>query len=213
MKSFLLIGMGRFAHYLCRELAALGNEVVIADTDENNMSDLLDCVVSAKIGDCTRREVLSSFGVSDFDACFVCIGSNFQNSLQVTDLLKELGAVRVISRATTDIHAKFLLRSGADEVVFPDRDMSERIAVRASNDSIFDYFELSEDLAVYEISVPKRWIGRTIGEVDVRAKYNVSILAYKREDRMHTVSSPNYRFKETEHVMVLGKRADIDRLV
>ena len=213
MKSFLLIGMGRFAHYLCRELAALGNEVVIADTDENNMSALLDCVVSAKIGDCTRREVLSSFGVSDFDACFVCIGSNFQNSLQVTDLLKELGAVRVISRATTDIHAKFLLRSGADEVVFPDRDMSERIAVRASNDSIFDYFELSEDLAVYEISVPKRWIGRTIGEVDVRAKYNVSILAYKREDRMHTVSSPNYRFKETEHVMVLGKRADIDRLV
>ncbi len=213
MKSFLIIGMGRFAHYLCRELAALGNEIVIADTDEDRMSDLLDYVVSAKIGDCTRREVLSSFGVGNFDACFVCIGSNFQNSLQVTDLLKELGAVHVISRATTDIHAKFLLRSGADEVVFPDRDMSERIAVRASNDSIFDYFELSEDLAVYEISVPHRWLGRTIAEVNVRAKYRVSILAYKQDGHMYTISSPNYRFVETEHLMVLGTREDVERLV
>lgn len=213
MKSFLLIGMGRFAHYLCRELAALDNEIVIADVDENKMSDLLDCVVSAKIGDCTRRDVLATFGVNNFDACFVCIGSNFQNSLQVTDLLKEMGARRVISRATTDIHAKFLRRSGADDIVFPDRDTSERIAVSASNDSIFDYFELSEDLAVYEISVPRRWLGHTIGEVNVRAKYNVNILAYKQDGAMITVSSPAYRFREEEHLMVLGKREDIDRLV
>ena len=96
MKSFLLIGIGRYAHYLCRELANLGNEVVIADIDEAKMDDLLDCVVAAKIGDCTRREVLATFGVNNYDACFVCMGSNFQNSLQVTDLLKEMGARRVI---------------------------------------------------------------------------------------------------------------------
>lgn len=213
MKSFLLIGIGRYAHYLCRELANLGNEVVIADIDETKMDDLLDCVVAAKIGDCTRREVLATFGVNNYDACFVCMGSNFQNSLQVTDLLKEMGARRVISRATTDIHAKFLLRSGADEVIFPDRDMSERLAVRVSNDSVFDYFELSEELAIYEISAPHRWIGRTIGEVNVRAKYNVSILAFKKNGRMQAMPTPNHVFVEDEHLMVLGKKEDIERLV
>ena len=213
MKSFLLIGIGRFAHYLCRELAALGNEIVIADINETKMDDLLDIVVAAKIGDCTRREVLATFGVNNFDACFVCMGSNFQNSLQVTDLLKEMGARRVISRATTDIHAKFLRRAGADEVVFPDRDISERIAVRTSNDNVFDYFELSDEIVIYEISVPRRWIGKTVMEVDVRKKYNVNILAFQKNGRTQALNSPNHVFVDDEHLMVLGAREDLDRLV
>ncbi len=213
MKSFLLIGIGRFAHYLCRELAGLGNEVVIADIDETKMDDLLDCVVAAKIGDCTRREVLSTFAINTYDACFVCMGTNFQNSLQVTDLLKEMGAQRVISRATTDIHAKFLLRSGADEVVFPDRNSSERLAMRVSHDSVFDYFELSDELGIYEISAPYRWIGRTIAEVNVRAKYSVSILAYKKNGRIYAIPTPDHVFADDEHLMVLGKKEDVERLV
>jgi trk system potassium uptake protein TrkA len=212
MKSFLIIGIGRFAHYLCRELAVLGNEIVIADVDEHQMDDLFDCVVSAKIGDCTRREVVASFGVNNFDACFVCIGTNFQNSLQVTDLLKEMGARRVISRATTDIHAKFLLRSGADEVVFPDRDVSERIAVRASNDSIFDYIELSDELAIYEIPPQRSWLGRSISEVNVRAKYNINILAFKKNGRT-AMPAASHIFTDDEHLMVLSGPEDIKRLV
>jgi len=213
MKSFLLIGIGRFAHYLCHELAALGHEVVIADRSEDALDDLLPYVVAAKIGDCTRREVLASFGVNNYDACFVCIGNDFESSLQVTDLLKELGARRVISRATTDIHAKFLLRSGADEVVFPDRDMSERLAVRVSNDSVFDYFEIAENLAIYEIRAPRAWIGRTIAEVDVRAKHNVNIIAFERNGRTTAISSPNHLFVEDEHLMVLATNEAIEKLV
>ena len=142
MKSFLIIGMGRFGSHLCRNLAKLGNEVMIVDQNEELLEPLLPYVTDAKIGDCTKEEVLKSLGVGNFDKCFVCIGTNFQSSLEITCLLKELGAKYVISKATRDVHAKFLLRNGADKNIYPDRDIAEKCAVQYSSDSVFDYFEL-----------------------------------------------------------------------
>ena len=130
MKSFLIIGMGRFGSHLCRNLAELGNEIMIVDENEELLEPLLPYVTSAKIGDCTKEDVLKSLGVNNFDKCFVCIGTNFQSSLEITSLLKELGAKYVISKATRDVHAKFLLRNGADEIVYPDRDIAEKCAVQ-----------------------------------------------------------------------------------
>ena len=130
MKSVLIIGMGRLGHHLCMNMAHMGNEIMIVDKNEENMQDLLSYAMMAKVGDCTKEEVLKSLGVGNFDICFVCIGSDFQNSLEITSLLKELGATYVVSKATRDIQAKFLLRNGADEVIYPERDAAERCAVK-----------------------------------------------------------------------------------
>ena len=132
MKSILIIGMGRFGRHLCKNLSQLGNQVMIVDEKEENLEEMLPYVVSAKIGDCTNENVLKSLGISNFDLCFVCIGTNFQSSLEITSLVKELGGRHVVSKANRDIHAKFLLRNGADEVIYPDRDIAEKLAVRYS---------------------------------------------------------------------------------
>ena len=142
MKSVLLIGMGRFGHHLCKNLVELGNDVMIIDSDEKSVEDLTPIVTSVLIGDCTNPEVLKSIGVGNYDICFVCIGSNFQSSLEITSLLKDLGAKYVVSKASRDIHKKFLLRNGADEVIYPDRDIAEKTARRFSTDNVFDYIEL-----------------------------------------------------------------------
>ena len=138
MKSFLIIGMGSFGHHLCRELSKQKCELMVADVQSEMLEDILPYVVSAKIADCTNEEVLRSFDIPSFDACFVCIGGNFQNSLEITSLLKELGAKKVFSKANEDIQAKFLRRNGADEVIYPELDAAARIAVSESSDSIFD---------------------------------------------------------------------------
>ena len=149
MKSILIIGLGRFGTHLCQDLARLDNEIMIVDKDEASLEDLLPLVVSAKIGDCTNEKVLKSLGVGNFDYCFVCIGENFQSSLEITSLLKDLGAKYVVSKANRDIHAKFLLRNGADEVIYPDRDIAEKVAVRFSANQVFDYVELGNNFSIY----------------------------------------------------------------
>ena len=145
MKSILMIGMGKFGHHLCKNLCEMGNQVMIVDMDEKKLEDLLPIVTTAKIGDCTNVEVLKSLGVGNFDMCIVCIGTNFQSSLEITSLVKELGAAYVVSKANRDIHAKFLLRNGADEVIYPDRDIAESLAVSLSSSHVFDDIELTDE--------------------------------------------------------------------
>ena len=213
MKSFLIIGMGKFGHHMCQNLAALGNELMVVDEIEENVEDVVDIVTSAKVGDCTKIDVLKSFGVNNFDACFVCIGENFQSSLEITYNLSELGAKYFISLASTDIHAKFLLRNGANHVIYPERDMAGRLAVSISNDSIFDYIQLSDEFSIMEIAPVKSWLGKNIIQANIRAKHHVNVLAVK--DPAGAVSMPGaeYIFNEKDHVMIMGKQADIDKLV
>ena len=156
MKSFLVIGAGTFGHHLCREFALQKCEVMVVDRDPKPLEDLVNVVTSAKIADCANIETLRSFDVPSFDACFVSVGRNFQYSLEITSLLKELGAKKVFSKADEDIQAKFLLRIGADEVVYPEKDMAKRIAIAESSDSIFDCMPLTADYGIYEITVPKK---------------------------------------------------------
>lgn len=213
MKTILIIGMGKFGHHLCINLARLGNEVMVVDEKEEVIEDLLPIVTSAKIGDCTNEEVLKSLGVRNFDICFICIGTNFQSSLEITSLVKELGAKCVISKANRDIHAKFLLRNGADEVIYPDRDIAEKLAARVSANHVFDYIELTEEYSIYEIPPVKNWVGKSIGEVDIRAQYHVNVLGTKHEGKLDLLPGANYIFKEGEHLMVLGRKADVDKIL
>lgn len=212
MKSILIIGMGRFGQHLCRNLVKSGNDVMIVDREEEKLEELLPFVTSAKIGDCTKEDVLRSFGVSNFDVCVVCIGTNFQSSLEITSLLKELGAKYVISKATRDVHAKFLLRNGADEVVYPDRDIAERLAVKVTANHVFDYIEMGE-YGIYEIPPRKEWIGKSIKEVNFRVKYHVSILGTKEDGETELLPSADHIFKENEHLMVIGKKKDVDHIL
>lgn len=213
MKTVLIIGMGRFGQHLCRKMLKLNNEVMIVDRNEEAMEDLLPLVTNAKIGDCTNEEVLHSLGIGNFDLCFVCIGTNFQSSLEITSLLKEAGAKYVISKATRDIQAKFLLRNGADAVVYPEKDIAERIAVRYSADNVFDYIELDEDYSIYEIPPLREWIGKTIGEVDFRARLNSSIIGTKLNGITSFLPGADHVFRADEHLMVIGKKKDIDKIL
>lgn len=213
MKSFLLIGMGTFGHHLCRNLAKQKkNEIMIVDKRPEPLEDLLSCVVSAKVGDCCDEKVLRTFDVPTFDACFVCIGGDFQSSIQIASLLRELGAKRVIAKAEQDVQAKFLLRNGADEIIFPERDIAERIAVSESNNNIFDFIELTDEYAIYEIKPLKKWIGKTLRELSFRAVYDMNILAAKREGKLLPLPTADYVIKEEEHLMVVAKKQDIHRV-
>ena len=213
MKSILIIGMGRFGHHLAKNFLENGHDVMIIDENEEAIEDMVPYATSSKIGDCTREEVLKTIGVRNFDAVFVCIGTNFQSSLEITCLLKELGAKYVISKATRDVHAKFLLRNGADKIIYPDRDIAEKCAVQYSSDNVFDYFELGEDFSIYELAPLPEWIGKTIIEMDIRNKYHTNIVAIQTADGIQAMPPANYQFKEEEHLLVMGKTEDIRKLV
>lgn len=213
MKSILIIGMGRFGRHLCMNFAKLGNQVMIVDQQEENLEDLLPYVVSAKIGDCTNEAVLKSLGIANFDLCFICIGTNFQSSLEITSLVKELGGRHVVSKANRDIHAKFLLRNGADEVIYPDRDIAEKLAVRYSANHVFDYIELTDEFSIYEIPPLPQWVDKTLKELSIRNKYHISILATKEGGRAKLMPTADYVIRSDEHLMVIGKKEDVDKIL
>ena len=208
MKSVLIIGTGRLGHHLCTNMAHMGNEVMIVDKNEESMQDLLSVAVMAKVGDCMKEDVLRSLGVGNFDICFVCIGSDFQSSLEITSLLKEMGAKYVVSKANRDIQAKFLLRNGADEVIYPERDEAEKLAMRFSANHVYDYIELSEDYSIYEIAPPQGWLGKSLKELDIRNKYHINILGVKRGEKVEMISASEYKIKKDDHLMILGRKED-----
>lgn len=211
-KSFLIIGAGSFGSHLCKCLTAQGGEVLVVDIIPDKVEALLGYAASAKIGDCTNPEVLRSFGVEDFDTCFVCIGENFQSSLIITDMLRELGAQRVFSEATQDRQEKFLLHNGADYVVFPEKDIAYRLAVSVCNDSVFDYISLSGTYGIYEIAVPTHWNGQSLRQLDVRASCGLNILAYKKNEQVHPIKDPDHVFGNEEHLLVMGSLEDVHRV-
>lgn len=213
MKSILIIGMGKFGHHLCRNLLQYGNEIMIVDWEESCLEDLVPFVTSAKIGDCTKTEVLETLGINDFDVIFVCIGENFQSSLEITSLVKEMGGKYVVSKANRDIHAKFLLRNGADEVIYPEKDIAEKMAIKYSSDYFMDYIELTDEYSIYEILPLKEWVNKTILEADIRARYQLNVIGYKKGDRMKFSPSAKHVIKEGEPLMVIGLKEDMGKIL
>ncbi len=213
MKSVLIIGLGRFGTYMAKKFTELGNHVMVLDTSEEKVNEMLPFVTSAQIGDATKPAVLDGLGVDNFDLCVVSVGENFQSSLETTSLLKEAGAKFVLSRASTEIQAKFLLRNGADDVVYAEKEMAERLAVKYSANNIFDYIQLTPEYAIYEIPTPPSWEGKTIRDKGVRAKYNLNILAIKRGGNLTPLPSADYEFNSAERLIVMCRRTDIDKII
>lgn len=211
MKSILLIGLGRFGNHIAEKLGELGHEVMAVDNDEKRVNEILPYVTGAQIGDSTNEEFLKSLGVGNYDVCIVAIGGNFQNSLETTSLLKELGAKFVVSRAERDTQEKFLLRNGADEVVYPEKQVANWTAIRYSADHILDYIEFEDEYAIFEVSVPEGWLGKTVGNIDIRKKYNINIMATKENGKLNLTVTPDTLLSESISLLVVGRYDDIHR--
>lgn len=204
-KSVLLIGLGRFGKYIAMKLHELGHEVMGVDENEERVNDAMPYVTDGQIGDSTNEALLKSLGVKNYDVCIVTIGGDFQSSLETTCLLKELGAQKVVSRAEQDVQAKFLLRNGADEIIYPEKQLATWAAIRYSSDHILDYIELGDSCSIFEVSVPSAWVGKSVVEIDIRRKYNVNIIATKKNGKINAVVTAYTVLSAEETLLVLGE--------
>ena len=200
MKNILLIGLGRFGRHIARQLNQMGHEIMAVDINEERVNKVLPFVTNAQIGNSTDAEFLDSLGIGNFDICFVAIGGDFQNSLETTSLLTKL----VISRAERDVQEKFLLRNGADKVVYPEKQVAKWASIRYTDDHILDYMEVDASHAIFEVEVPYEWIGKTVGGLDIRRKYDINILAVKNEGEVSIAVSPNTVLIAGSTILVLG---------
>ena len=213
MKSILLIGLGRFGKHIAMHLNNLGHQVMAVDNSEDRVEAVLPFVTNAQIGDSTNAAFLESLGIRNYDVCIVAIGNDFQSSLETTSFLKELGAKKVISRACQDVQAKFLLHNGADEVVYPEKQMANWTAIRYSADRVFDFMELDDRYAVFEIAVPPNWIGKSIGDLDIRKKYNINVMALKNNDVLNMDISSDTYLTGAETMLVLGEMKNVEKFL
>lgn len=213
MKSILIIGLGRFGRHMAKKFSEQNNDVMAIDINEERINNVLSVVTNALIGDATNEQFMETIGVRDFDLCVVAIGDNFQSSLETTALLKDLGAKFVLARASRDVHAKFLLRNGADDVIYTEKETAERLAVKYGSDNIFNYIELNDEYSIYEIAVPSSWLNKSILKVNVRSKYGISILATKQGNNIFPLPKPEHVFTDSESLMILGKNEDVARFI
>jgi len=211
MKSVLLIGLGRFGRHMAQKLNELNHEVMAIDKIEDRVGAVLSYVTNAQIGDSTNEDFLESLGINNYDLCIVAIGNDFQSSLETTSLLKDLGAKVVISRASRDKHAKFLLRNGADQVIYPEKQVANWAAIRYSADHILDFIEIDERFAIFEVTTPEEWVGKTIAQIDIRKKFGINIMAIKQDGKMSLTILPDTVLKADETMLVLGEYKDIQK--
>ena len=205
MKNVLLIGLGRFGMHVAAHLYDLGHQVMAVDTDEDRVNKVLPYVTNAQIGDSTDADFLRSLGVDNYDVCIVTIGGNFQNSLETASLLEELGAKKVVARAERDVQAKFLLRNGADEVVYPEKLVAKWTAIRYTADHILDYIEVDDSHGIFEVDVPPAWIGKSVGELDIRRKFDINIIALRRGGKTEFSVSPDMTLDDECTLLVMGE--------
>ena len=213
MKNVLLIGLGRFGRHMAQKLNALHHQVRAVDKDERKVQDALGYVTNAEIGDAADPALIESLGVKDFDLCVVTMSHDLQASLEITSLLKKNGAPYVLARVSRDAHAQFLLSCGADDVIYPEKQMAEWAAVRYSSEHIFDYVRLSPDHAIYETDIPEAWIGHTLMDLAVRPKYRLTILAVRRNGSVDPMPGPSHEFIRGERVILLGSEADVQKFL
>ena len=211
MKSVLLIGLGRFGRNMAQKMSELHYEVMAVDKDESLVNAVLPIVTDAQIGDATNEAFLETLGVDSYDICFVTIGADFQSSLVATALLKDLGAKRVIARASNDIHKKFLLRNGADDIFYPSKQMADWAVIRYAVDHVLDYISLDNDYAIYDVAVPEEWNGKTVGSLDIRKKYALNVLAVRGGGASNAAVTSETTLLSSQTILVLGHWKDVQK--
>ena len=208
MTTVLILGLGEFGSNIAKRMAEFNGEVMAVDVNEERVDDILPFVASARIGDSTNEEFLRSLGVGNYDVCIVALGGLFQSSLETTNLLKELGAPFVVSRATNDVQMKFLKMSGADEVVYPEKQTAIRLATKYASESILDFIQLDNNYSIYEMKVPKEWFGKTLSQIDIRKKYRINVLTVKRGKEVF-IPYPDTVMENGDVAFIIGEVQDI----
>lgn len=212
-KNILLVGLGRFGRYTASKLNELNQEVLAIDKNEEHVNKVLNYVTNAQIGDSTNYDFMESLGINDFDVCIVAIGDDFLASLETTALLKELGAKKVISRATGVSQEKFLLRNGADEVVFPEKQLANWTAIHTSALNISNYIGLSDGYSIFEIQTPESWYGKSILSINVRKMLGINILGIKSNGVMNMTVTADTVLTEGSSLLALGREEDLKKLM
>ena len=212
MKKFLIIGMGEFGTQIANQLMGLGNEVCVVDNDYEKVNAIKDIYSNALKGDCLQLQTLKELGVKDYQACIVTVGDNFQNSLEITNRLKEAGAKYVVVKSYSDIQSKFLKMAGADEIAFPEKESALKLAATLSNTKLKDFVKISDEYGIYQVQVPNSWVNRQIVELNIRKKYKVNVLAIKQNGRV-SVPEPDYVFTTDDTIYVFGTEKNIGKLI
>ena len=213
MKNVLLIGLGRFGRHMAQKLNDMHHQVLVIDKDERKVQEAMSYVTNAEIGDATDPALIDSLGVKDFDLCVVTMSHDLQASLEITALLKKKGAPYVLVRVSRDTHAQFLLACGADEIIYPEKEMADWAAVRYSGDHVYDYTRLSSDHAIYETEIPDAWIGHTVIDLGVRQRYHLNILAIRRNGNVEPMPGPSYQFMPGDRTVLLGSDKDVQKFL
>ncbi len=212
MKSVLIIGLGQFGVHMAEKLMENDNEVMAIESSEARADACAELIPRILIGNACDERFMKGIGVKDFDKAVIAVGDDFQTALEITVILKDLGCKYIVARATNDTHKKLLLRNGADYVSYAERETAERLAISLAADNVFDFIELTPEIGIYEVAVPKSWVGRTIIKLDVRNRYRISILATKEDGKINPMPPAQYEFKGTENILVMGGHADVERL-
>ena len=212
-KQYLVIGCGRFGSSVAKKMCQLGNEVMVIDKDEDSINNIAELVTHTAIVDVTEERDLKSIGLGNFDVVIVAISSDIRASIMATVMAKEMGVPKVVCKAKDELQAKVLYKIGADKVVFPERDMGRRLAYNLASENILDQINLDPEYSIMEIVTPQNWVGKTIIELNLRAKYDITVLAVKTQSGLKVMPSPNYKMQEKNILIIIGKTDKISDII
>lgn len=213
MKQYIVIGCGRFGASLATKMHYLGNEVMIVDKNEDAIQSIADEVTHAAILDVTDENALKTIGLGNFDVAIIAISSDIRASIMATIMAKEMGVSQIVCKAKDELQAKVLYKIGADKVVFPERDMGIRVAYNLVSENILDQINLDPEYSIMEIVTPKKWCNKTIIELDLRAEYEVNILAIKTDKGLNIMPSPNYEMQQGDILVIVGRNDNIGKII
>ena len=212
-KQYLVIGCGRFGSSVAKKMCQLGNEVMVIDKDEDSINNIAELVTHTAIVDVTEERDLKSIGSGNFDVVIVAISSDIRASIMATVMAKEMGVPKVVCKAKDELQAKVLYKIGADKVVFPERDMGIRLAYNLASENILDQINLDPEYSIMEIVTPQNWVGKTIIELNLRAKYDITVLAVKTQSGLKVMPSPNYKMQEKNILIIIGNTDKISDII
>ena len=212
-KQYLVIGCGRFGSSVAKKMCQLGNEVMVIDKDEDSINNIAELVTHTAIVDVTEERDLKSIGLGNFDVVIVAISSDIRASIMATVMAKEMGVPKVVCKAKDELQAKVLYKIGADKVVFPERDMGIRLAYNLASENILDQINLDPEYSIMEIVTPQNWVGKTIIELNLRAKYDITVLAVKTQSGLKVMPSPNYKMQEKNILIIIGNTDKIGDII
>ncbi len=213
MSSILLIGLSKLGLDIAKKMNEMGQQIMAVDKNEIRVEHAMPYVTNALIGDSTNEDFLHTLGINNFDLCIVAIGSDFQSSLETVSQLKEMGAKKVVAHAISDIHAKFLLRNGADDVVQPSKQIAEWMAVRYTSQHVINFVDMDNECSIFELKIPKKWVGKTIREINVRQVYHINIIAIKTAGKLNMSLTCDNVFTADSTMLVIGKLEDMRKFI